>query len=180
MNSDKIRIITRTGLGLALVLLAQALNKVIPAIPVFAGVQLSQLVTGTLVNALLLIISIDAGYKSGVFVGILSAVLATLLGIGPIFPIITPFIAIGNVLFVLAYCYVKKLNFNHYIAFMPAALLKAGFLWVSIPIVLQYIPDIAPMQVKMLSLMFSWPQLITALCGGLFAGTVISRVNART
>ncbi|MDL2276451.1 hypothetical protein LJC02_02235 [Breznakia sp. OttesenSCG-928-G09] len=176
MNSRQIHNITHAGLGLALILLAQSLNKLIPAIPIFAGVQVSQLITGTLVNTLLLLVSIDAGYRSGVAVAILSAVLATILGIGPVFPIITPFIAIGNVLYVGVFQYIFKRKYNVMISSLPAAFIKAGFLWVMIPIVLYYIPDINEVQALALGTMFSWPQLITAISGGIIASIVNMRI----
>lgn len=176
MNSKRIHNLAYAGMGLALILLAQSLNKVIPTIPVFAGVQLSQLITGTFVNALLIIICVQAGQRNGVIVGVISAILATLLGIGPIFPIITVFIAVGNALYVLVYQYVSRLHYKVWLSSIPAAFIKTGFLWVSIPFVLKVIPEISEPQVKALSIMFSWPQLITGIFGGVFAHIVLFRI----
>lgn len=175
-HSNTTHNIAHAAVGLALILLAQYLNKVIPAIPIFVGVQVGQLITGTLVNALLIIVSIDAGYHSGVLVGIISAFLATILGIGPIFPIITPFIAIANIIYVLVYRFGATHHYGVLISSIPAAFIKTGFLWITVPLVLTFIPDVKEVQAIALTAMFSWPQLITGIAGGIFAAIVIARI----
>lgn len=164
--------LTKTAVGIALVLLAQLIGKMIPAIAVIVGpFSVNQLITGTLVNLILIIMTLTVGVGSGVTIGVLSAVLALLIGIGPIFPIITPFIAIGNALLVVTYKLIVKVHqsITFYIAIVFAAIIKCAFLWLTVPFALQYISDIKQAQLKMLTIMFSWPQGITALCGGFLA-----------
>ena len=175
--------LTKTAVGIALILVAQLIGKMIPAIAVIAGpFSVSQLITGTLVNLILIIITLNVGLGSGTTVGILSSILATLIGIGPIFPIITPLIAMSNViLVVIYYCFTKSRktqngartkslkNLYFYITIVVAAFIKCGFLWLTVPLVLNYVTSIQSAQRTMLTVMFSWPQAITALCGGILA-----------
>ncbi len=164
--------LTKTAAGIALVLLAQFVGKMIPAIAVIVGpFSVNQLITGTLVNLILIIMTLTVGLGSGVTIGVLSSLLAMVMGVGPIFPIITPFIAIGNALLVVTYKLIVKTHetIRFYIAIIIAAIVKCVFLWLTIPFALNYISDIKPAQLQMLTIMFSWPQAITALCGGLLA-----------
>lgn len=162
--------ITKTAVGIALVVVAQLIGKMIPAIAVIFGpFSVSQLITGTLVNFILVMMVLTVGVSSGITVGILSSILATLIGVGPIFPIITPFIAIGNAVLVVCYYFIYKeeSTVRFCTAILGAAIAKCAFLSVTVPFILNYIPDMKEPQAKMLTIMFSWPQGITALCGGI-------------
>lgn len=164
--------LTKTAVGIALVLLAQLIGKMIPAIAVIVGpFSVNQLITGTLVNLILIIMTLTVGVGSGVTIGILSSLLAMVIGVGPIFPIIAPFIAIGNALLVVTYKLILKSQkwITFYLAIIVAAMIKCAFLWLTVPFALNYISDIKPAQLQMLTIMFSWPQGITALCGGILA-----------
>ena len=89
-------------MGVALVVVAQLLGKVIPAGAAIAGpFSVTQLVTGSLVNCVLFVFTATTGIWSGVAIGILSSVLATLVGIGPAVPAVTPVIACGNAVLAL-------------------------------------------------------------------------------
>lgn len=90
----KIKWITRTALCTALVLLAQMIGKLLPAGAVIAGpFSLNQLITGSLVNLVLILAAASAGVWSGVTCGVISSILAALLGMTPV-PFIVPAIAI--------------------------------------------------------------------------------------
>lgn len=167
-NSQKIRFITRTAIGVALVVVAQFIGKMIPAIATIAGpFSVSQLITGTLVNCILAVFTLTTGLWSGVIIGILSSILATLLGVGPIVPGITPLIALGNALFcVMLWLIAMHLKKNKILAVIASAAVKCAFLWLTVPAMLRVLgtPD---KQATVLGFMFSWPQAVTALCGGL-------------
>lgn len=179
--------VTRTGVLLALVLVAQFVGKMIPAGAVILGpMNTSQLVTGSLVNLMLAVSAGVVGIGSGITIGILSSILATLLGMGPIFPQITPLIAAGNAILVLILWFsfrtAEKLKGGAQLGakiggVVLAAAVKCGFLWLTVPRMLMIIPEIKPQQAKMLSIMFSWPQAITALIGGLLAIVVLPAVK---
>lgn len=163
---NRTRIITRTGLSLALVVVVQFFSTMaLSTLPALGR----QLITGSLVNLVLALTAALIGLWPGVAVGVLSSVLATLLGIGPVFPVITPFVAVSNAIYVviLAVLFQKWEGFPLRLAGVAAAaVVKAGFLWVTVPWVVSRIPDAKPPQVAMMTLMFSWPQAITALAGG--------------
>lgn len=166
--------LTRTSLALALVVLSQFIGKMIPAGAVIMGpVSVGQIITGSLVNLMLIMSVLLIDLKAGVTVGILSAILATLLGIGPIFPIITPAIAAGNAILVivvgLGYARSHSNNLGRLAAIALGAVAKCGFLWYTVPKLFAFIPEIKPPQAAALGIMFSWPQLVTAMIGGLIA-----------
>lgn len=177
--------VTRTGLLLALIVVAQVIGKMIPPMAVIFGpFNVSQLITGSLVNLILIISTVTVGLWSGIAVGVLSSILATLLGIGPIFPIITPAIATGNVILVIIIHFFfkaasakqngKPIQIG---GIVTAAIVKCGFLWVTVPALFQLIPEIKPPQAKMLTIMFSWPQGVTAIVGGILALLVLPAVK---
>lgn len=58
---------------------------------------------------------------------------------------------------------------------MIAAALKCAFLWLLVPAVIQAV-GVPAKQVAALSIMFSWPQGVTALIGGLLALAILSRL----
>ena len=177
--SKRTAFLTRTALGLALVLLAQLLGKMIPAMAVIFGpFSLSQLITGTIINCVLIVFTVRTGFWSGALIGVLSSVLATMLGMGPIFPLITPAIAVGNVLLVFSFWLLGRRGKGGAItAVILGAGVKCAFLWVCVPTLLKLIPEALPAQIKVLTIMFSWPQGITALCGGFIALVVLSRLK---
>jgi len=82
-----VRFITRTAILLALTV-------------IFQSFRAPQLITGTLVNGMLLISAGYVGMWSGVIIGLFTPVLAFLFGIMK-FPPMIPFIMIGNALYVL-------------------------------------------------------------------------------
>lgn len=173
--------VTRTALGVALVVVAQLLGKVIPAGAVITGpFSVTQLVTGSLVNCVLFVFTATTGIWSGVAIGILSSVLATLIGIGPAIPAVTPVIACGNAVLAVAFglLHGKAWSFPRWAAAaVAAAAVKCAFLWVCVPFVLGLLSGVAEQQVKALSIMFSWPQGLTAFIGGCLALVILPRLG---
>ena len=167
-------------MGVALVVVAQLLGKVIPAGAAIAGpFSVTQLVTGSLVNCVLFVFTATTGIWSGVAIGILSSVLATLVGIGPAVPAVTPVIACGNAVLALFFglLHGKDWQFGRWaFAAVIAAAVKCAFLWVTVPMILG-MAGLPEQQTNMLSIMFSWPQGVTALCGGLVSWPIISRLK---
>lgn len=159
--------IIQCGFGIALVLLAQFIGKLLVPYGNIGVIPLNQLVTGTLVNAMLLTMCIKVDWFCGVVVGVFSAILAQFMGMGPLFPIMTPIIALANAIIVIAFYMVYKFCKNRWVSVIVAGSIKCGFLWISMPLLLDSITNIKPPQAKMLTLMFSWPQAVTAIVGGL-------------
>ena len=144
----------------------------------FATAPLSQFVTGPLVNLILIISVMTCGFASGLTVAFISPVFAKLLGIGPLWPII-PFIMAGNIVLILVWHTIGKMKFaNKYVVRIVAliaaavckfAVLYIGIVQVAIPLFLN-LPDA---QRAVISGMFSFPQLITALIGGVLATAIL-------
>ena len=171
MNRQRILWITQTAVFIALLVSAQIFTA-----------QFGQFVTGSGVNFILVMACILVGLPSAATVGIVSPALAFLITGRPIFPVLIPFVMVGNVAlvvaihFIFAKSYVGSGHFSYVratIAVVAGAVLKFLVLWVGIvQIALLFIPDIRPPQVDALSLAFSWPQLVTALIGGSLAMVV--------
>ena len=70
-----------TAMGVALVVVAQFLGSRIPSIAtIFGPFSVQQLITGTLVNCILLVFTARAGIASGAVIGVLSSLLAAFFG----------------------------------------------------------------------------------------------------
>ncbi len=173
--------VTRTALGVALVVVAQLLGKVIPAGAAIVGAfSATQLVTGSLVNCVLFVFTATTGIWSGVAIGILSSILASLVGVGPAIPAVTPVIACGNAVLAVVFglLHGKEWNFPRWAASaVAAAVVKCAFLWVCVPFVLGLLSGVPEKQVAAVSIMFSWPQGVTALIGGVLAMLVLPRLR---
>ena len=157
--SRRVLYITETAAMTALLIVVQYLTK--PA---------GQYVTGTCVNAVLGVSVLAVGLWSGITVALLSPFFAFLLGIGPqLFPI-TPSIAVGNLVFVLLLCLLaggKELPvWRKIVAWVTAAAAKFAVLYVLVVKILCTVLTLPEPQVKTFTVMFSYPQLITALAGG--------------
>lgn len=180
MNGKKtVRFVTYTAMGIALVIVAQWLGNVLPAGAVLAGpFAVKQLVTGSLVNCILFVYADRVGLGSAVTVGAVSAILASLIGVGPQVMPIVPLIAVGNGLLAFIYWVAKnKMKAPGILRVILAAAVKCGFLWLTVPALLSALTSVPEKQGKALSVMFSWPQGVTAFVGGLLALAIVPRLK---
>ncbi len=166
-NSNSI-LITRSAIFIALLVLLQ-----------FATVPLgSTLITGSIVNLLLIISVMTCGLASGLSVAAVSPVMAKLLGIGPLWSLI-PFIIIGNITLVLLWHFIGNMNMpRQYASTIMACITAAaakflvlyiGIVQIAIPVLL----TLPAQQARVISNMFSIPQLVTALAGGAAAAVLL-------
>lgn len=181
-SNNAVRWVARTAMGIALIIVAQLLGKVFPAGAVITGpFSVNQLVTGSLVNCVLFVFTAVSGLWSGVVIGIVSAMLAQFIGIGPAVAAVSPVVACGNAILCIVYGLVigrKGLEgARAWIAMVLAAVIKCAFLWIAVPALLGLLSGVKPQQVQMLSIMFSWPQGCTALIGGTLASLVVPRIH---
>ena len=167
--NKKVRWITETAVMLALLVALQALTK-----------GFGQFVTGSCVNAVLAVTVLTAGLGSGIVVAVLSPVLAYLLGIAPQI-LVLPAIMVGNTVFVVLLRLIagtdsRKVG-QQIAAWLIAALGKFAVLYLIVVKVVCGVmaPSLLaagtlkePM-LKALPATFSWPQLVTALIGGVLA-----------
>ena len=157
---NKILWITRTAVMVALLITLQ-----------WATSSLGQFVTGSCVNAVLVVATLTAGIWSGVAVALLSPFCAFLLGIGPKLIQIVPAIALGNVVLVLLAVWLlcgKALPWWRKVPGVAVSAI-AKFLVLYLAVVQVIIPlmgeALKQKQVETFTAMFSWPQLVTALIG---------------
>lgn len=161
-----IRIITRTAILLALTILFQTLGRYIPL-----G-QFNQFIVGPLVNACLLVAAAYTGLAGGAAVSVLSPFGAILTGATIPLPF-APFIAAGNFILVLAFFLLKK---KPLAGIAAGALLKFGFLTAAVNLFVRMM-GIPENKAAVLVASFSWPQLITAVVGGVLAILVLKALE---
>ena len=179
----KIRWITETAVMLALLVCLQWVGSFVP------DQMTKQLVTGTMVNCVLAVTVLMAGLSSGITVALISPVFAFLFGIAPNFVTVLP-IMVGNSCYVaLLYCIAgkaRKFGWRQPAALVSAAVVKFGVLYVLVVKVICGVASgallgrkignivvLAPPMLKMLPTMFAWPQLVTALAGGVIALSIV-------
>ncbi|MFD0896657.1 ECF transporter S component [Loigolactobacillus binensis] len=169
MQNSSARWIAKTAVFLALLIVFQAAT---------AALNMT-LVTGSLVNFTLIMAVMLAGLSSGITVAAISPVLAFILGIGPKLLPLIPCIMIGNIVLVLVWHFVlttKRLNvmLNTLIALVGGAGLKFLVLYLLIvKFLLGMILTVPPVQNTLIATMFTLPQLITALIGGIVAAILL-------
>lgn len=164
MIKNKILWITRTGVLIALLVVLQWATAGTQA---FAG----QYITGSLVNCVLAIAALIGGLWSGVTVAILSPLCAFLVGVGPKLIQIIPAIMLGNLVLVMVLYFLLDSKavaiWRRVVAVIAAG--AAKFIMLYLAVVQVLIPAMGPMlpekQATAFSVMFSYPQLITALIG---------------
>ena len=157
--------IAETAVMIALLVALQGLTK--PA---------GQFVTGSCVNLILGVSTLVGGLWCGLTVALLSPFFAFALGIGPALIQIVPAIAVGNIVLVLVLWLIcrkaKKLSPLSYGGAVVASVCKFAVLYALVVLLLLPLLGLPEKQVAMMSAMFSWPQLVTALIGSFLAVTI--------
>ena len=128
----------------------------------------NQLVLGSIINTILILTVFYLGLWRAVGIAILPSVFALILGFLPtlLAPFI-PFIILGNIILV---CMVYLLK-NYWAGAILGAVFKFGFLFFSSAVIFNLLFNQA-LPEKVL-LMMSYPQLFTALAGGLLAFIIL-------
>ena len=177
--NKKIRWITETAVMLALLVCLQWAGSLIPE------PMTKQLVTGTMVNCVLAVTVLLVGLSSGITVALISPVCAFVFGIAPNFITVLP-IMVGNCCYVALLRFlgagVRRFGWRQPVALVSASVAKFTVLYF---LVVKVICDfasgallgkklgetvlLAPPMLQMLPTMFAWPQLVTALTGGIIA-----------
>ena len=181
--SKKVRWITETAVMLALLISLQWVGSFVP------DQMTKQLITGTMVNCVLAVTALVAGLSSGIAVALISPVCAFLFGIAPNFITVLP-IMIGNCCYVALLSLIigkaRKFGWQQPVALASAAVVKFGVLYLLVVKVICGVASgsllgkkigetvlLAPPMLKMLPTMFAWPQLVTALTGGVIALAIV-------
>lgn len=161
MIREKTLWITRTAVIIALLIVLQTATAALG----------STIITGSVVNMLLIVSVMTCGIMSGLCVAVISPVLAKLIGIGPLWSLI-PFIVAGNMILVLIWHFAGNRHWRQkhtaqVIALAAAALAKFLILYVGIvQIAVPLLLGLPEPQAAVISNMFSLSQFLTALLGG--------------
>jgi hypothetical protein len=173
-SKQKILWITRTAVFIALLIASQAATAPLG----------NTLITGSIVNLLLIVSGMTGGLASGLSVACVSAVIAKLLGVGPLLWGIVPFQIAGNATLVLLWHFIgnRSIGGKRYVAYIAALVAAAvakflvlyiGVVHIAIPVFL----GLPAPQAAVISHMFSIPQLITASIGGAVAAIILPRLT---
>jgi hypothetical protein len=171
MNKKGAIWITTTAVFIALLICVQAFTA-----------PWGQLVTGSMVNLVLIVSVMTCGLSSGLTVALLSPVIAKFFGIGPLWPII-PFVMLGNSALVLIWHLINKLKFANkhvvrVVSVIVAAVKKFLVLFISIvKIAVLIFLSLPAQQAAAISGMFSVLQLFTASLDGAVALAVLPAVE---
>jgi uncharacterized membrane protein len=136
------------------------------------------IVTGSIVNLILILSVMMAGLSSGLTVAGISPVIAKFLGIGPLWMLI-PFIVLGNIVLVFIWGFLGNRSFArqmivYIVTLIAAAACKFLTLYVGIVMIaIPYLLNLPEKQATTISGMFSIPQLFTALIGGVIATVML-------
>ena len=182
MKNKKALWITQTAMLIALIVLSQLLSKVIP--PVVVGpFKLSQLVTGSLVNLVLIIGAYVPGFSSAATAALISPILAAFFGIIPgNLPQMVPVVMAGNIVIVLItwICFRASHGLGKSGAVMlnilgiaAGASVKALVMWGATVKIIVPLFHVASKLEKILVATVSVPQFVTAIIGGLVAIAVM-------
>jgi hypothetical protein len=161
------RSIEWTSLGRLLLLMATGL--------VITNLGLPQYVTGPLVNALLILTVLWSGVSQALFVGMVTPMGAALSGILPLpLWIMIPFIALGNAAFVSLFGGLR--GANRWVALAVAAVVKFALLYAAVTLLVAHPLSLmisghaqAIVVPQAIVAMMTWPQLLTAVAGGIIA-----------
>ena len=139
---------------------------VLTSVAVAAPLSQNQFITGTIVNATLFMAAANLNISGAILICLLPSLVALSVGTLPfaLAPLI-PNIILSNILLVLTFVSLKKLN--HWPKIIIASFLKFTFLFSSSYLFMNIL-FVNPMASKYMAMM-SWPQLITALAGGVLA-----------
>lgn len=147
--------------------LATAKFAIILGLSVLAPLFKIQMVTGPMVNALLFIATVILGPSSAMLIGLLPSAFSIAAGLLPwvLAPMI-PFIMISNAILIFTFHYFQKKNY--WLGVAIASVFKYAFLFITSQTLVTLLMKGAP-AAKAAAIMMSWPQLVTALIGGVVA-----------
>lgn len=138
-------------------------------LPFFIHVQL---LTGPIINAIFVLALFLVGIRSALIICLIPSLMALSGGLLPaILAPVTPFIMIGNAIFILTidwfYNNAKNSNSGYWLGIILGAALKFAFLFLSVSFITRLLIK-QELAVKVAQMM-SWPQFATAVMGGIIA-----------
>ncbi len=134
-----------------------------------------QAITGSIVNAVLFVSTAVLGVQAGLLIALIPSVISLSVGLLPpaLAPMI-PFIILGNSILVSVFNYFKEKNY--WMGMFFGSALKFIFLFGTSSLVISLL--LKKELAGNVAAMMSWPQLFTALAGGLIAYLVL-KINKK-
>lgn len=169
MENRKYRRFTRTALLLALTVVLQSLRLFIPVPPVF-----STFVIGSFVNACLLVSTEQGGLRPALLIAIVAPLVAWFQQLLPVPLLVLPVIA-ANIAYVAIFSYF--LSKQRWLGLIAAAICKTILLYISVSYLLTVIV-LPPKVAAGITFVMSWPQLVTAVLGGILAFGIVRRIRS--
>lgn len=165
-----VKFITYTAALLSMLIVAQFFSK-----------PLGQLVTGALVNFILISACLVVNIEAGIVVAVVSPFLASALGIGPKLIELVIAVAVGNLVLVVTYHvifrWVKRSSLSWLMAIAYGALLKFGALYFGVVKFLLPFLNVGDAAMKVYGTTFGITQLFTAVLGGIVAWIIVPTVK---
>ena len=131
----------------------------------------NQFITGPIVNAVLFIAVMTVGAGNAVLIGLVPSVVALVSGLlpAPLAPMV-PFIMISNAILIVLFSGLRKTNY--WAGVLGGTLFKYAFLYLTSTIVVGLISN-HNIAAKAAATMMAWPQIVTAIVGGMIAFGVL-------
>jgi hypothetical protein len=130
----------------------------------------NQFITGSVVNATLVVAVALLGMRDAILVGLIPSSIALAVGLlPPVLAPMIPFIIVGNAIFVVTFGYLRQRNY--WLGLVSGSILKFAFLFGTSSIVISLLLN--QNLASSVAVMMSWPQLVTALAGGMIAYGVL-------
>lgn len=153
------------------------LSAIATIVPLFFHIQL---VTGPMINAIFILILFFCGIRSAMVVALVPSLMALASGLLPaVLAPAVPFIMISNVIYVvlidLIYNRMKDSVSGFWIGLGVASFAKFAFLFLSVNVIAKLL--IKQEMVSKVAQMMSWPQLATALVGGVIAWGIMKALK---
>jgi thiamine transporter ThiT len=160
INKEKAVALAQFGILLAVALIAPYIKQ--------------QAITGSIVNAVLFVSTALLGAEAGMLIGLIPSVISLSVGLlPPVLAPMIPFIIAGNTILVLVFSRLKEKNF--WLGMFLAGVLKFLFLFGASSIVINLL--LKKELASNVTIMMSWPQLFTALSGGLIACLILKAIK---
>lgn len=144
------------------------------AIAVILPLFHQQWMTGPLVNAIFFLSVVLLGTQNTILLTLFPSTIALSVGLLPaILAPVIPFIIISNVILVLVFSALKEKSF--WLGIVLGSIFKFAFLWATSSLVINLLlkKELASVVVNMMS----WPQLATALLGGVIAYMILKFIK---
>ena len=125
-----------------------------------------QALTGTIVNAVLIISAVILGRKEAFTIGIFPSLISIVTGLlAPAVSYLIPLIILSNIILIFSFDILRRNNYWKGIIW--GSVLKFSFLYLSGIVLIKIFEWNA--EARIIAMMFSWQQLLTALSGGIVA-----------